>query len=143
MRTARRDALRRENYDLFRFGGCVALFVLDDAHALFFSRQREGHKDCFAFKTGEKGAAVDRLFDLTRWVGESSLLAHVEEAETRQSVVNEQLFGDELVFDLPQLHGSHAAAIRSELAGRMFLEVDQKFFGRRGGERGKSFLRAR
>src|SRR5882672_4196419 len=68
---------------------------------------------------------------------EASLLAHVKEAEARQVVVSQQLFPLKLFLYLAQLHGTHAAAIRSKFARRVLLERDEQSFRRSRGQRGE------
>src|SRR5580658_8803619 len=55
----------------------------------------------------------------------ASLLAHVEEAEARQTVMHEQLLLDKLMFHLTQLHGSHFAPVGREFSRGMLLESDE------------------
>ena len=48
--------------------------------------------------------------------------------------MHKKLLLRELLFDLANLHGAHAAAIGSQFAGGVLLEGDQEFFRSRGGE---------
>ncbi len=145
-----RDALRCGSDYLFRIGGCVPALALRNAHAGLLAGQREWHKNGFALSASEECAAINGLFDFnqllsgqvhrlarkTRKVGApgvfelcrfadcffvASLLAHIEEAEARKIVVDQQLLLHELLFYLAQLHGAHAAAIGRQFASRMLL----------------------
>ena len=68
------------------------------------------------------------------------MLAHVEEAEARQAVVDEKLLLDELTFDLAKLDDAHARAIGSQLVRGVFLEADQQFFRGGGMKRGEELF---
>src|ERR1035441_9021531 len=63
-----------------------------------------------------------------------SLLTHIEQAEARQAVVNQQLLLHKLMFYLAQLHSAHAAAVGSKFTIRMLIELDQQIFWSRCSE---------
>ena len=65
------------------------------------------------------------------------MLAHVEQAEARQVVVDEELFLFKLLLHLADLHRSHAAAIGSQFAVGVLLETYDQLFRGGGGEGGK------
>jgi hypothetical protein len=69
-----------------------------------------------------------------------SLLAHVEEAEAGQAVVDEELLLRELALDLTQLDGAHFAAVGSQFARGMLFEADEEIFRGGGGEGGEEFF---
>jgi hypothetical protein len=66
-----------------------------------------------------------------------SLLAHVEQAEAGQVVVNEELLLLKLLLHLADLHGAHAAAIGGEFAVGVFFEADLESFRSGGGDGGE------
>src|ERR1017187_8506470 len=65
------------------------------------------------------------LFEARTGIGGASLLAHIKQAEARQTVVHQQLLLNKLVLDLAQLHYSHPAPIGCKLAGRMLFQPHQ------------------
>ena len=69
-----------------------------------------------------------------------SLLAHVEEAEARKSVVYEKLLLRELAFDLAELDGTHSAAVGGQFACGVLLEADKQILRGGGGEGGKELF---
>jgi hypothetical protein len=69
-----------------------------------------------------------------------SLLAHVEQAEARQAIVDEQLLLDKLIFDLAELHGAHAGAIGSQFARGVLFHADEQIFGSGGADGREEFF---
>ena len=68
------------------------------------------------------------------------MLAHVEKAEARKVVVDQQLLALKLLLDLAQLDDAHAAAVGREFAGRVLFQAGEQVFRGGGGEGCKEFL---
>src|ERR1035441_2804337 len=68
------------------------------------------------------------------------VVGHVEEAEARQRVGFQQALLQELLLDLLDLDGLHAATIGGERAGSLLAQRDQLGFGGCGQQRGDQLL---
>ena len=113
MTAARHNALRRGRDNLLHFRCGVAALVLRDAYARLFARQGKGTKTALPSHVGQKGSAVNGLFNLDQLqrrrhqrarvgafelsletfarivsLGAASLLAHIEQAEAWQAIVH-------------------------------------------------------
>src|SRR5437016_2932893 len=60
----------------------------------------------------------------------ASLLAHIEQAQSRQIVVREQLLMYELPLYLAQLYCAHARAVRREFSRCVLFEGHEQILGR-------------
>src|SRR3954452_2911501 len=99
---------------------------------------RERHRRRSAFRSEREQSF--QFSECCAHGGGASLLAHVEEAKARETVVDQKLLLHKLMLDLAKLNGTHAVAIRGKLASRMFFEGNKEVFRSSSSECGKELL---